>query len=86
MSVSKKELPPICPDGEHDWIEASVHGCGALPDDHVLEEAIVIGFKGEGGPGSVCNRCFQKWEQPGERDPDLVSVYLERMSWEKNEI
>ena len=83
MAISAKEqLPSFCPEGEHDWMDLSVHGCGALPDDHVLEEAIVIGTKGEGGPGTACNKCFRIYGEE-ERDSNLVAVYLERKSWEK---
>lgn len=83
MEVLKKEsLPSFCLEDKHEWIGLTVHGCGALPDDHALAEAIVIGTKKKDGPGTVCNKCFQKWERPGERDLNLVAVYLEHKSWE----
>jgi hypothetical protein len=76
-------LPMICNGDEHEWTDLSAHGCGALADDHVVSEAIVLGTRTKGGPGAVCNKCFQVWGQPqGVRQPDLVTVYLERMSWE----
>lgn len=36
------ELPPICPDGKHEWRKHRVSGCGYGSGDHVTDEGIVI--------------------------------------------
>ncbi len=84
MALASKELPPICSRGRHQWVgEITPHACGNSSGDQVLEETIVlVGEKSE--KGSVCNRCFQKrGKPPGERDENLVHIFLSLKSLEK---
>jgi len=71
------ELPPICPDGEHNWgIDSSIHGCGHSSGDHAVGELMVMLTSIEKGqPGAICQRCFLKFNT-NKRDEDLCWAYL----------
>lgn len=79
-----KELPQICPDGEHDFrpIEGvTFAACGWTPGAEVMEELLVLEdaaaadyVLAEGQ--SVCRRCFQVFGRPrGERNSDRVFAF-----------
>lgn len=82
--TARPELPPICPDGAHEWVKSTVAYCGWDVSDQVLDEAIVFSNPTRDGPGVVCNRCFVPWEkrQTGKRDPALSSIYLNHLAWD----